>query len=138
MSDNSIKIITARHIGGGRVRILSLRTDTRRIDYMNSMISVKPEQNKVVDFNDALERIVKWQLSVGPDDVTYHGVFKNSAAYGAWCADLLCDDHNVKWDVTVEYTSGSIAAYICTSELPFPLVFDDLCQEAELTRGGAA
>ncbi len=138
METNGIKLITARHVDGGRVRILSLRTNTRRIDYLNSDLSVRPEQNNVVDFDDALGRIKKWQASAGPDDVTFYGTFKNSAAYGAWCADLICDDHCVAWDITVEYTDGSVAAYVCTSDLPFPLVFDDLCQEAELTRGGAA
>jgi len=138
MDMTAIKLISARHINGRQVRIITLRPATRRIDYMNSLISVRPERNNVLDFDDAMERIRKWQANVGPDEVTYHGTFKDAADYAAWCADLLCDDHNVVWDVTIEYEGGGMAAYICTSDRAFPLVFDDLCQEAELTRGGAA
>ena len=51
---------------------------------------------------------------------------------------MLCCDQEVTWDVTIETADGRIKAYICTSNLPLPQVFKDVCQDLEKFVGGAA
>ena len=111
---------------------------TNRAEYLNATKTSKPQPDARFDMEHALSHIERWIDTVGPDDVTYYGSFRSPAGYAAWRAELLCSDREVRWDVTVETANGRIKAYICTSNLPLPQVFKDVCQDLEKFVGGAA
>ena len=92
-----------------------------RLDRSGHTIARKMLERGV--FDNLLDGIKQWMLGAGPDDVTYYGQFKTADEYNAWCASLMCEDHEVRWDVLCEYTDGSFISFVCTDSHSFPAPF---------------
>lgn len=138
MSKSNMKDITVRNFGENRLHMVMIHPQTNRFESLNADGTIKPCSIVGLDLDLALVRIERWIDTVTPDDVTYYGSFRSLAEYAAWRAELPCGDQEVRWDVTVETTSGQIRAYICTSNLALPQVFESICQDLERSAEGAA
>lgn len=139
MKINGIKTITARDFGSDCPRMITMRPSTRKAEYANPVAPAEGMRLvKRIDFGAVLGAVKRWLYSAGPDDVTYYGTFDNEDQFEVWRGELFCEDYEVVWDVTVEYTSGAVAAFVCTGNQPFPEVFDKACMSAEKEIGGAA
>ena len=138
MKKTSMETITARDLSEGGIRMVMMHPRTNRAEYLNTAKTIRPQQVVRFDMEHALSRIERWIDTVTPDDVTYYGSFRSTQEYAIWRTGLLCGDREVRWDVTVETADGRIKAYICTSNVPLPQVFKDVCQDLEKFVGGAA
>lgn len=105
---------------------IMIRPLDRRIEWRDREGNSFSKRTVERDAFDALMGVIKhWMLGTGPEDVTYYGQFKTPEEYSAWCAGLLCEDHEVRWDILCEYTDGSLSVFICTGSLAFPKPFGD-------------
>lgn len=123
---SKLKMITAHNNEraierGGKGYILTICSTDRKIVWQdcsgNSFGRRVPDRE---EFERIMSRIKQWLLNAGPDDATYYGQFKSVGEFDEWCAELLCEDCEVKWDVICEYSDGSLAAYVCTDSREFP------------------
>jgi len=139
MSENSIKTITVRDFSGSKIHMITMHPHTNRMEYLNAEKEIRPRPIDCGGANRVIGEVENWIGTASPDDVTYYGSFRSLVQYAAWRGELLCEDQEVQWDVTVEYTSGEIASYVSTAlNRPLPEVFADIFASAERAVGGAA
>lgn len=139
MGKSSIKTITVRDFSGSKLHMVSMHPHTNRMEYLNADKTIRPQPIGCSSADHTIEQVERWLDTASPDDVTYYGSFRSLVAYAAWRGELLCEDQEVQWDVTVEYTSGEIASYVSTAlNRPLPQVFADVFETAERVTGGAA
>ena len=133
---SKIKLITVHNNeravdGCGEDYVLTIRPLEHRMDWRDrSGNALGKNRLTGSDFDTMLDEIKRWMLGAGPEDVTYYGQFKTQEEYAEWCAALLCEDHEVLWDVQCEYTDGSCAVFICADSRPFPAPFASVIQKA--------
>ena len=139
MGKNTIQTISVRDFGGSKLRMVTMRPRTSRMEYLNAEKDIRPRRIDRIEAGQAFEQIENWLGTASPDDVTYYGSFRSLVQYAAWRGELLCESQDVQWDITVEYTSGEIASYVSTAlNRPLPQVFADIFASAEQAEGGAA
>jgi len=128
---SNMTTITARNLDAEDASMIVMYLPQHRLTLSNPL---KPEDAKktvaLFDCDRAITEIKRWFFSVGPGDVTYHKSFDNEDEYTAWRAELPCEDHEVSWDVLIEYESGGMTTFVCTGSQTFPEIFRQITEFA--------